>query len=86
MVMSWIWTGILIISIFCSILTVQGSALASATLQGAQSGITLAISMAGAICLWTGVGKLMEKAGITALLSRMLRPLLYRLFHKPLPK
>ena len=34
--MSWIWTGILIISIFCSFLTGSGGKLAPAALQGAQ--------------------------------------------------
>lgn len=49
-------------------------------LQGAQGGITLALSLAGSICLWTGVGKLMERAGITGFLSRLLKPLLHRVF------
>lgn len=80
MIMSWIWTGILAVSIFSAAVTGSGSALASATLKGAQAGITVAISMAGAICLWTGVGKLMEQAGITLFLSRLLRPFLHRLF------
>jgi spore maturation protein A len=80
MIMSWIWTGILAVSVFSAAVTGSGSALASATLKGAQAGITVAISMAGAICLWTGVGKLMEQAGITSFLSRLLRPLLHRLF------
>ncbi len=80
MVMSWVWTGILTISILCAFLTGRGSELAVSVLQGAQSGITLALSLAGSICLWTGVGKLMEHAGITAFLSRLLKPLLYRVF------
>ena len=78
--MSWIFTGIAGISILFSMLTGRGSALAAAIPKGAQSGITLAISMAGAICLWSGVGKLMEKAGFTAILSRLLKPLLNRIF------
>lgn len=80
MVMSWIWTGILLVSILCSALTGSGPALAAATAQGTQAGITLAISMAGSLCLWTGVGKLLEATGITALLSRFLSPLLGRIF------
>lgn len=80
MVMSWIWMGMVALSIVAAIITGRGSELASAVTQGAQSGITLVISMAGAICLWTGVGKLMEHAGFTGFLSRLLRPLLYRLF------
>lgn len=80
MVMSWIFTGIVGISILFSILTGQGAELAAAIPKGAQAGVTLAVSMAGAICLWSGIGKLMEKAGFTALLSRLFKPLLFRLF------
>ena len=80
MVMSWIWTGLLLISVVFSLFTGQGQALAASVLQGAQAGVTLAISLAGSICLWTGIGKLMEQAGITGHLSRLLRPLLNRVF------
>lgn len=80
MVMSWIWTGILAVAILCAILTGRGNELAASVLQGAQSGITLAVSIAGSLCLWTGAGKLMEHAGITDFLSKLLRPLLHRLF------
>lgn len=80
MVMSWIWTGFLAVSFFCSILTDSMQALSSSVLQGAQAGITLAISMAGSLCLWSGAGKLMDVCGITELLSRLFRPVLHRLF------
>lgn len=78
--MSWIFTGIVGISILFSLLTGRGAELAAAVPKGAQNGINLAISMAGAVCLWSGVGKLMEKAGFTGALSRLLRPLLHRVF------
>ena len=80
MVMSWIWTGIVLISILCALVLGNGSALAAATVSGAQAGIQLALSMAGSLCLWTGAGRLMEHAGITQMLSRLLRPLLHRVF------
>ncbi len=82
MVMGWIFTGILLISLFFSFISGNGSGLSAAVTSGAQSGITLAISMAGAICLWSGVGKLMEKAGITDRLARLLSPALFRIFPK----
>ena len=80
MVMSWIWTGVLMISIFCSWLQGSAGTLSASILSGAQAGVTLAISMAGAICLWSGVGKLMEASGITDKLSAFLRPVLHRIF------
>lgn len=80
MIMSWIWTGILAVSVLCAILSGTGQQLSAAVLQGAQSGVTLAISMAGSICLWTGVGKLMEKTGLMRNLAAFLAPVLHRLF------
>ncbi len=80
MVMSWIWTGIAVLSFLCSLRNGSGGSLAGAIVQGAQAGVELAISMAGAICLWSGLGKLMEAAGLTGRLARLIRPLLGRIF------
>lgn len=80
MVMSWIWTIFAAASILCSALSGNGSQLAASVPEGAQAGVTLAISMAGSLCLWSGAGKLMDVCGITAVLSRILQPLLYRVF------
>jgi spore maturation protein A len=80
MVMSWIYTIILAISTFFAIFTGSGKEIAAAVPAGAQAGVTLAISMAGSICLWTGAGKLMEKVGLTEYLTKVFRPVLWRLF------
>ena len=80
MVMGWIWTGLIALSILSAALTGRGEALAGAAMKGAQSGVTLTVSMAGAVCLWSGVGKLLEKNGAMGLLSKLLPPILGRIF------
>ena len=80
MVMSWIWTGILVLSVIASLILGNGSSLAAAVPKGSQAGLELALSLAGSICLWSGVGRLMEKAGLTGILSRLFAPLLGRIF------
>ena len=80
MVMSWIWTGIVGISILFAIINGSGGTLASAIMQGAQAGVTLGVSMAGSICLWSGAAAVMEAAGITGMLSAFLKPLMNRVF------
>lgn len=80
MLMGWIWTGLIALSMVCAALTGKSGILTSAALQGAQSGIALIISIGGSICLWTGAGRLLEKGGITAMLSRLMRPVLGFLF------
>lgn len=78
MLMSLIWAGMIALSLLAAFYT--GAPLAPAVSQGAQAGVTLAISLAGSICLWSGVGKLMEASGAMHKLSRLLRPLLTKLF------
>ena len=80
MIMGYIWTGMILLSIVSALVLGQGSTLAAAAMHGAQEGITLAIAIGGSLCLWSGVGKLMEKSGITKALSFLLRPLLYTVF------
>lgn len=80
MVMSWIFTGMLFGSVLFAALSGHGGALSAAAVEGAQAGVTLALSITGAVCLWSGVGKLMEKNGVTAFLSRLLSPVLGRIF------
>ena len=80
MVMSLIWTLFIAISILCAAVSGSMPQLSAAVPEGAQAGITLAISIAGSLCLWTGIGRLMEHAGITGILSRLLRPVLGKLF------
>ena len=38
------------------------------------------MALMGSLVLWTGVGRLLEAGGVTALLARLLRPLLGRVF------
>jgi len=78
--MSIIWTVLMGISVVAAVLLGHGSELAAAVPQGAQAGITLVVSIAGSLCLWSGVGRLMEAVGATAALARLLKPILRFLF------
>lgn len=80
MVMSWIYLVILLMSLVAATINGTVAELSAAVARGAQSGIELALSMAGAVCLWSGVGKLMEKAGVTDMLASLVSPLLHRVF------
>jgi spore maturation protein A len=80
MLMSWIWAAMILLSTVAAVILGKGSALSAAVLEGAQSAVTLVLGMSGAICLWSGVGNVMDRTGVTELLARLLRPLLKRLF------
>ena len=80
MVMSWVWAALVCASVICAAVNGRASALSAAVMQGAQSGVTLAISITGSLCLWAGIGRAMERSGLTEKLSRLLRPVMRRLF------
>ena len=79
MAMAWIWTGMVALSLVFGILTGNLDAVANAALEGARSAIDLSISMAGILCLWSGVMEIMNACGLSAGLARVFRPLLRRL-------
>jgi len=78
--MVWIWTIMVISACVFGTLSGNMEAVSAAALEGAQSAATLMISMTGALCLWSGVIKIMEKAGLLRGLVRMLRRPLALLF------
>ena len=80
MTISRIWVSFLVLSAVCAVLFGRGSEVTSAAMEGAGKGIALSIQIAGPLCLWSGAGVLMEKVGITQILSRLLSPVIYRLF------
>ena len=80
MILSWIWLGMIGISLLCAAISGNAGVLSGALMEGANSAVTLILSLAGSLCLWTGVAKLLERSGITRGLQRLLRPILGRLF------
>ncbi|MDD6160738.1 MAG: nucleoside recognition domain-containing protein [Oscillospiraceae bacterium] len=80
MAMSVIWTVMVGAAILCGLATGRGEAVAAAALEGAAAGVELCLSMTGILCLWMGVMEVMRRSGLAEALSRMLRPLLRRLY------
>ena len=80
MTMAWIWTGMAVLSILCGLATGRGDLVAAAAVEGAQAAVELCVSIAGMLCLWTGVMEIMRRSGLAEGLSRLLRPVLSTLF------
>ena len=77
--------GLLLTAIYLSAtllapLTGSTAAVGAALMEGAAAAIPFVMGITGAICLWSGVLELMERCGVSDALSRLLRPVLRRLF------
>jgi len=79
MAMAWVWSGMVIFSLIFALCTGNLDAVSAAALEGAGSAVRLGISMAGVLCLWSGVMEVMNACGLSAGLARTFRPLLRRL-------
>lgn len=78
--MNFIWGGLILISILCALDTGRMGELSASVLSGAADAVQLVISLLGMMCLWTGLMKIAEKGGLTAILAKLFSPVMTRLF------
>ena len=79
MAMAWIWTGMTAAAVIYGLLNGTIGAVGSAAMEGAAAAVDLCLSMAGIMCLWSGVMSIMKASGLMDGLSRLFRPVLNRL-------
>ena len=82
MFMSWFWGICVFVSAFFAFFGGTGAETTAALLSGAGAAIELCVAMAGALALWAGLGKLMERTGLSDTLAQLLSPVLGFLFPK----
>lgn len=78
--MNYIWGFMVIISIICGAVTGRIEALSNSVISGAQDAVNLIITSMGMMCLWTGLMKIADSAGITSFLAKLFSPILKHLF------
>lgn len=73
------WFGMVVAAFLCAVMTGHIEELSSAAATGADKSIQLLLSMAGVMCLWSGMMKIAEQSGLTRGMAQVLSPLLCRL-------
>ena len=80
MALTWVWVGMVCMALVYGAATGQSAAVGAAAAQGVQQAVSFCLTVGGMICLWSGVMEVMRRSGIAAGLSRLLQPVLRRLF------
>lgn len=80
--MSSLWAGALAISVVFGVLSGRFGQTGTASLEGAGAAVEFILGTGGLICLWSGVLEIMRRSGLMDSLSKLLKPLLGRLFPK----
>lgn len=77
--LGYFFAALVLMSIIFAAVSGRVPETAQAVMTGAGDAVTVCIGLAGGICLWSGVMRVAEKAGLTSLLSKALSPVLRRL-------
>ncbi|HBQ64888.1 MAG TPA: nucleoside recognition protein [Clostridiales bacterium] len=75
-----IWIAMLIAGLAAGIAGGRGDRLAQELITSSREAVDLCISLAGTLCFWTGIMRIMERVGMARNISRLLHPLLRFLF------
>lgn len=83
--MDYLWAGMLLVGILYGTFTGNLSQVSDAVLSAAGEAISLCITTAGVLTLWTGLMEVAKTAGVIDLAAKAIRPLISYLFPN-LPK
>ena len=75
-----IWSLFVVFSVICAVFLGNTDDLSAAFVDGAADAVQLLITLAGVICLWSGLMKTAECSGLTSLIAGLFKPLLKKLF------
>ena len=78
--LSVVWVIFLVLALICGAATGRLDAVSAAVSTGAGEAITLAISIAGLMCFWSGLMELIQASGLAGKLAHALAPVLRPLF------
>lgn len=78
--MNYIWPGMMLLALIAAAANGTLAETVTAGMTGAGAAVETVLGFAGGMCLWTGLLRVADAGGITALLRRLLRPLTKRLF------
>ena len=78
--MNYLFPILILVSIVCSIFTGRVAETTSAAFLGAENAVKAIVAMSGIFCFWTGILKISEKSGLSKVISRLIKPILRRVF------
>lgn len=75
-----IWLLLLVTGIIHAALQGKIDLVTQSAISGAEGAVTLSLKLVGVMCLWLGIMKIAELAGMIRLISRLLSPIICFLF------
>lgn len=77
-----VFSVIVLLSVLCSLFTGNTLLLSDAIIGGVSDAVSISFSMIGIMCLWSGVMKIFESAGVTKIFAKILKPAMSLVYSK----
>ncbi|WP_123040846.1 nucleoside recognition domain-containing protein [Cohnella candidum] len=77
---NWIWLGMIVFSVAFGAANGKLETVAEAAFGGAQTGVTVCLGLISILVFWMGLMKIAENAGLVRQLSKLMSPVVRKLF------
>jgi spore maturation protein A len=77
---NYIWFALIFFGVLVGLISGNGEVISKAIVNSSGSTVTFVIELTGIMCFWCGVMKVAENSGLTEKISRLLKPILKRIF------
>lgn len=78
--MNYVWAAMMLLSVAFGGASGRIDAVSEAMFSGASQAVELCLTLLGMLCLWSGLMRVADGAGITTVLGKMLSPILRVIF------
>ncbi len=80
--LNYIWCGMIVVAFVTAIFNGRLESITNGAMEGAASAVETCIGLLGTMCLWTGLSRVAEKAGLVEVFAKLLRPVTKIIFPK----
>lgn len=80
--MNYVFPVLLIISFLSAVATGRVAEVSQAVISGAEDAVQLLLRLVSMLCLWGGIMEIGDKAGLTAMFSKLMYPVVSLIFPK----
>lgn len=78
--MNYIWAVLIVFSVIASFFLGTSTELSNGIITSGNTAVDLCITLLGTFCLWNGLMNIAEKSGLTNIISKIMSPIICRLF------
>lgn len=80
--LNYIWSGMIVVGIIVAFINGRVDAVTNAVIDSSKNAIQMSIELLGIMCMWLGIMKIAEKAGMIEGIAKYMRPITKIIFSK----